>query len=910
MTKDCGSIRRHTGEDMMGPSNSIKLRKTSVAVTVIISIMAVTAILICGLWVLLNRIIHDRWWGQLHKEHVILADQLSESLVLPIWNFDNSEIGKILEGGMKNENIFGIVVNTTGKQARMYGRMRDTQWDIINAGQEFPTKGLLVEERDIRFANELIGKVRVVASSKFIEGFLHQNNVFMFSVLVSFELILALSLFLLLWRIVLKPLQGIEAYAIEVSSGNAGSTNIQAFQFQGELESLRSSIEKMFIQLGTRYKELQEEVKRRTESEERFLTIFNSVNDAILIHDLDTGSILDVNQKMCEMYGYTREEVRSIDVGTLSSGEAPYTQQEALEWIGKAAKGNPQLVEWRCKDKSGRLFWVEINMRRANIGGIDRLLVVVRDITDRKTSESALQESEERFRGLIEKAPVAISISRGGRTIYVNHKYLALYGFEVADERVGQPVFDEWAPESRNDILERSQKRARGEIVPSTYEGTGQRKDGSHFPVHVVVETVELPDGPALMAFLSDVTERKQAEKALRESEKRFRHLFEGAVDALFVYDQQGRIVGVNEGVCSSLGYTREELLQLSVPDVEVGLHPADLAPIRDRVLSGQSVIVEGVHRRRDGSTFPVEVHVALFTATEGPLFFAAARDITERKRAEEELTQYRAHLEELVEVRTAELSEANKKLKELDLLKSMFIASMSHELRTPLNSIIGFTGMTLQGMSGELNDEQKDNLTRAYLSAKHLLSLITDVIDISKIEAGRIEAYPEGFVLREMVNDAIATIEPQLKDKGLTIEVDVPPETNLTTDRKRLLQCLINFLGNAVKFTESGGVTIASWKADGQVFLSVSDTGIGIAQKDMHRMFEPFERLETHLRVKTGGTGLGLYLTKKLAIDVLRGDVSVTSLEGQGSTFTIRVPEDIRQAQKASIERSGGDIV
>ncbi len=114
----------------------------------------------------------------------------------------------------------------------------------------------------------------------------------------------------------------------------------------------------------------------------------------------------------------------------------------------------------------------------------------------------------------------------------------------------------------------------------------------------------------------------------------------------------------------------------------------------------------------------------------------------------------------------------------------------------------------------------------------------------------------------------------PQLKDKGLTLEVDVPPDTNLNTDRKRLLQCLINFLSNAVKFTESGGVTVASRRTDGQVFLSVSDTGIGIAEKDIHRLFEPFERLETHLRVKAGGTGLGLYLTKKLAIDVLRGDV------------------------------------
>ncbi len=272
------------------------------------------------------------------------------------------------------------------------------------------------------------------------------------------------------------------------------------------------------------------------------------------------------------------------------------------------------------------------------------------------------------------------------------------------------------------------------------------------------------------------------------------------------------------------------------------------------------------------------------------------------------ELKQINLEMEQRISQRTMELTAANKKLKELDTLKSMFIASMSHELRTPLNSIIGFTGMTLQGLSGELNDEQKDNLNRAYLSARHLLSLITDVIDISKIEAGRIETYPEDFSLREMVADGLSTVEPQLKEKGLTVKVEVPPDTSLHGDRKRLLQCLINFLSNAVKFTESGGITITSLVANGRVAVSVSDTGIGIAEDEIPRLFEPFERLETHLRVKAGGTGLGLYLTKKIATEVLRGGISVRSIKGRGSTFTVTVPRDIREVQDLPIKQGGGD--
>jgi signal transduction histidine kinase len=272
-------------------------------------------------------------------------------------------------------------------------------------------------------------------------------------------------------------------------------------------------------------------------------------------------------------------------------------------------------------------------------------------------------------------------------------------------------------------------------------------------------------------------------------------------------------------------------------------------------------------------------------------------REIDIRKQAEVQLQasqQDLLHSVEELHLKQEELEAANHKLQDLDRLKSMFIASMSHELRTPLNSIIGFTGMTLQGLSGELNEEQKDNLSRAYQSAKHLLSLITDVIDISKIEAGRIDIYPESIPLRMVVNEAIATIEPQLKEKGLTLDIDVPDGLLLTTDKKRLLQCLINLLSNGVKFTEKGGLRLTVSEQEESVAIAVTDTGIGIAESDLPKLFEAFERLETHLRVKVGGTGLGLYLTRKIATDLLHGQVSVQSRIDEGSTFTLTVAKTL----------------
>ncbi|SLM28183.1 putative Histidine kinase [Desulfamplus magnetovallimortis] len=239
-------------------------------------------------------------------------------------------------------------------------------------------------------------------------------------------------------------------------------------------------------------------------------------------------------------------------------------------------------------------------------------------------------------------------------------------------------------------------------------------------------------------------------------------------------------------------------------------------------------------------------------------------------------------------------LNEANKELKKLDQLKSMFIASMSHELRTPLNSIIGFTGVIVQGMTGPLNDKQKDHLTRVYNSAKHLLSLITDVIDISKIEAGRIDIYPEDIILSEIVDEAVINIEPQLKAKKLELVLSVPEELKLHTDRKRLLQCIINYMSNAVKFTEAGRITLTSRMCGQNVEILVSDTGIGISKENQPKLFEAFERLDSRLKIKAGGTGLGLYLTKKLATEILGGEIIFRSEEGRGSTFGLLIPSKL----------------
>jgi signal transduction histidine kinase len=244
----------------------------------------------------------------------------------------------------------------------------------------------------------------------------------------------------------------------------------------------------------------------------------------------------------------------------------------------------------------------------------------------------------------------------------------------------------------------------------------------------------------------------------------------------------------------------------------------------------------------------------------------------------------------------------------ELDQLKSMFIASMSHELRTPLNSIIGFSSIIRDEWLGPVNPEQKENLDTIQRSGKHLLSLINDVIDVSKIEAGRIEARFEEFDLYDLLTEALQYVEKELRDRGLELHLDIQ-HRRLRTDRRRLLQCIINLLSNAVKFTEQGGVTVSSCVTDAgqsemgehspgtaspQIRISVEDSGIGIAEEDIPKIFKPFVRLDSPLTISAPGTGLGLYLTRKLVVEVLRGDIMCRSRIGIGSTFTMNIPERI----------------
>jgi signal transduction histidine kinase len=299
----------------------------------------------------------------------------------------------------------------------------------------------------------------------------------------------------------------------------------------------------------------------------------------------------------------------------------------------------------------------------------------------------------------------------------------------------------------------------------------------------------------------------------------------------------------------------------------------------------------ETIFKTKSGQRIHAEVNAALIPYKGRPADLVIIRNINERKKAEEEIRKLNETLENRVAERTRELASANERLIELDRLKSMFLASMSHELRTPLNSIVGFTGLLLMGMSGDLNEEQTRQLTMVKNSATHLLNLINDILDISKIESNKVKLVVESFPIDELINETLKAVTPLTKTKDLHLTVNVHEKVMLQSDRRRVKQVLMNLLGNAIKFSDKGSIDLEVSAFDEELTISVSDCGIGIRPEDMEKLFSPFGQIDMSSTKQYEGTGLGLYLCKKI-LALLGGSISVKSEYGHGSLFTFVLPK------------------
>ncbi len=385
--------------------------------------------------------------------------------------------------------------------------------------------------------------------------------------------------------------------------------------------------------------------------------------------------------------------------------------------------------------------------------------------------------------------------------------------------------------------------------------------------------------------------DRDRAVTALRESEEKYRTLVENAKDGIVII-QDHRFVYANPSLVAMSGSPREELIGTLFSQHVAEEEVAKLAHYYENRMKGleSESMYETIFKTKSGQRIHAEVNAALIPYQGKPADLVIIRNINERKKAEAEIRKLNETLERRVEERTRELASANERLIELDRLKSLFLASMSHELRTPLNSILGFTGLLLMGMSGPLNDEQVKQLNMVQNSSTHLLELINEILDISKIESGRVDLCIESFPMAEVANETLRAVAPLAKAKGLDLAADVPENLMLQSDRRRVKQVLMNLLGNAIKFSDQGSVRVEAGTVQEDLTVSVSDRGIGIRPEDMEKLFNPFGQIDMSSTKQYEGTGLGLYLCKKI-LALLRGTISVKSEYGRGSIFTFALP-------------------
>ncbi len=643
-------------------------------------------------------------------------------------------------------------------------------------------------------------------------------------------------------------------------------------------------------ELRTYHERLEELVQARTAelraSEARYRTLFDGVPVG-LYRTTPAGEVLEINRAGIEMFhGPSREETLALETSslyvdpqdrvrwqTLMEREGVVRDFEArirryddtVMWVNDTARA--------VKDEHGQVLYYEgsledITERKRAEEDLHRYQEHLEDLVEERTA--ALRESEKRYRTLFDGVPVGLyRATPEGQLLDVNLAVVHMLGYPDRDDSLGAIRTADVYVDPNERV--RWQALLEQEGVVRDFEFQGRRSDGAILWINDTARAVRDERGQVLYyeGSLEDISERKRIEGELRRQKEYYEALFVNSPVAVVTTDLDINVVSWNPEAERLFGYTREEVIGRNLDDLVASDPRVRQEALRysDQVSAKVRVQATTKRTRKDGSLVDVEALALPVIAGDRKVgYIGIYVDITG-------------------------LQEARREAEAANQAKSTFLANMSHELRTPLNAIMGFTRLVKRRSKDLLPEKQLDNLDNVLTSADHLLELINAILDLSKIEAGRIEVLPTTFNLEAVVEVCLQTVRPLVKAEQIQlvkeVEPDLPP---LLTDQDKVRQILINLLSNAVKFTEEGTISVAARRQGDMLSLKVADTGIGIPDEALERIFEPFQQVDSGTTRRYGGTGLGLSISRHLA-QLLGGDVTVESAVEVGSTFTVTIP-------------------
>ena len=510
---------------------------------------------------------------------------------------------------------------------------------------------------------------------------------------------------------------------------------------------------------------------------------------------------------------------------------------------------------------------------------------------ERSRLDASVKESQARAQMLIDSSLDAIvSIDEDGRIIAWNAQAEPVFG-HAAEDAIGRDLADLIVPPElraahRHGVV-RNIRTGNATVLGKRIEVQGLRADGTQFPMELTLSKLLQNGKHFFTAYIRDISERKASEAKIRQLSM----AVEQSPVVVTITNLEGELEYVNDAFVQSTGYSRQEALGQNLRVLQSGDTPAQTyLDLWKAMTEGRAW--EGVfyNRRKDGSRYTEAAQITPIRQPDGRIthYMASKEDITEKGRMVAELEQHRDHLEDLVASRTAQLEEAGRIAESANRAKSAFLANMSHEIRTPMNAIVGLSHLLRRDNP---TPSQVERLNKMETAASHLLSIINDILDLSKIEADRLQLEQTDFHLGSLMDNVYSLIAGQARDKGLVVDVD--PDSVpvwLRGDPTRVRQALLNYAGNAIKFTSSGFIALRArllQETADEVFVrfEVEDTGMGIALEKQAGLFRAFEQADISTTRKYGGTGLGLAITRRLA-QLMGGDAGVESVEGQGATF------------------------